>query len=148
MKFIIDSREQQPYTEYFEKLSYKYEVKALPIGDYSIEGHPEFAIERKTLDDFITSITRERDRFERELVKTKELAYFAVVIECSIYDIQNRHYHSKIHPHTILANLFSLMVKYKIPFLFVESRTGGALAVIEMSKAYLKYYGENNGKQQ
>ncbi|KHO45529.1 MAG: hypothetical protein QS98_C0010G0055 [archaeon GW2011_AR3] len=148
MILIVDSREQKPYSEYFEKLKYKHELENLKVGDYSIRGYPGFAIERKELNDFIHSITVDRERFEKELLKAQKLEYFAVIIECTIYDIENRRYRSKIHPHSVLSTIFHWNIKYKIPFLFVESRTGGALAVIEMSKAYLKYQSDNNDQYQ
>lgn len=148
MQIIIDKKEQRPYTEYFIHEHIPYELSNLHTGDYSIKGYPGFAIERKELNDFIKSITKERERFEREIIRGKELDYFAVIIEASIYDIENRRYHSKIHPHTILSTIFYWSVKYKIPFLLVESRTGGALATIELSKAYIKYKEAGNGQYQ
>lgn len=144
MEFVIDTRELKSYSPYFDKLGHSYTIETLRTGDYGIHNYPSFAIERKSLDDFNQSITRSRKRFERELERAKELEFFAVLIEASIYDIQNRKYKSRIHPNSILSTMFHWTVKYKIPFLLVESRTGGALAVIEMAKAYIKYKNEQH----
>ena len=70
MILIVDTREQKPYSNIFKKLKQNYLKKKLDIGDYSIKGfETKFSIERKTLNDFICSITRERQRFENELKK-------------------------------------------------------------------------------
>ena len=58
MKLVVDTREQRSYREYFEHEQYPHIIKKLDVGDYSIEGCEKiFAIERKSLNDFIDSIT-------------------------------------------------------------------------------------------
>ena len=140
MNFVVDSREKRSYEMYFSKLNYPYTVKKLEIGDYSILGYEDrFSVERKSLADFINCITQDRDRFKKELQRASSLDYFAVLVECSFFDIQNRNYKSKIHPSSILGTIFKWSVKYSIPFFFVETHTGGAVAFIKLSEAYLKY---------
>jgi len=145
--FIVDTREQKPYSEVFDRLGHKYNFHALPVGDYSLAGYEQvFSLERKSLGDLIDSVTRDRERFERELERAKAYKYFAVIIECSFFDIVNHNYISQIAPNTLLSIIFHWNVKYNIPFLFVESRSGGALAVIKMSQAFLKYHGDENAE--
>ena len=140
MILIVDTREQKPYSNIFKKLKQNYLKKKLDIGDYSIKGfETKFSIERKTLNDFICSITRERQRFENELKKTKDFDYFALIIECSFYDIKNENYFSKIEPSRILATIFNWSVKYNVPIFFVDTREGGALAVITLAEGFMKY---------
>ena len=46
---VVDTREQEPYT--FESGCTEVVRRALPAGDYSIEGHEDsVAVERKTLE--------------------------------------------------------------------------------------------------
>ena len=53
-------------------------VNALRTGDYSLEGYQDqIAIERKSIDDLVVCLGKERDRFE----------YFAVVVEGSFADL-------------------------------------------------------------
>tara|TARA_Y100000310_G_C20179146_1_gene577302 strand:- start:96 stop:536 length:441 start_codon:yes stop_codon:yes gene_type:complete len=140
MEFIVDTREQKPYTNHFKKLKHKYEVKKLNIGDYSIKGYEhKFAIERKEKNDFISSITRGRNRFRRELEKARDYDFFAVVVECDLFDIINGNYQSNAHPSSILSTLFMWQVRYSIPINLVGTRFGGALAIVKFSEAYLKY---------
>ena len=56
--------------------------KKLDTGDYSLKGFESYiAIERKTIDDLIGCLTKGRERFERELKRSKKLDYFAVIVE-------------------------------------------------------------------
>jgi len=141
MILTVDTREQKPYLNIFERIKQEYSVKTLRVGDYSISGYEnDFSVERKTLDDFIASITQNRKRFENELKRAKSMQFFAVIIEGSFYDIKNRNYYSKIEPAVVLATLFGWSVKYNIPFFLVDTREGGALAVIKLAEAFWRYH--------
>ncbi len=60
----VDTREQDP----LEFPTFPTKVATLQSGDYSVQGGElHFAVERKSLPDLVTSLTRERDRFCREL---------------------------------------------------------------------------------
>ncbi len=48
-----------------------------------------FAVERKSLPDFLKSITWDRDRFKREIVRSEELFGFVVMIEADGETISN-----------------------------------------------------------
>ncbi len=69
MKIVRDSREQSPF--HFEDARFDgVEVieGTLTTGDYSIAGlESRVAVERKSLADFIGSISTGRERFEREV---------------------------------------------------------------------------------
>ena len=61
---LVDTREQKPLQ--FSHLPA--ESSTLYTGDYSVRGLEEiFAVERKSLADLAGSLTRERDRFMREM---------------------------------------------------------------------------------
>ena len=121
MKIVRDSREQKPYQ--FELAS---EVGVLPCGDYSIHGLENYvAIERKTIDDLISCLTTDRDRFERELHKGKALDFFALVIEGSLSDLANGRYRSKMLPKSAVQSLLAFSVRYHLPIFFCESRQYG-----------------------
>lgn len=142
MKFVIDSREQKPYTKYLDTLGHTYKIRKLAVGDYSILGYEQkFSIERKELNDLIGSLTQGRRRFKALLTRAAKLDYFALVIEGSFYDIQNRNYRSKAHPSSILSTIFMWSVEFGIPIFFVDSRNGGAFAVIKLAEAFLRHKG-------
>jgi len=117
MKILIDTREQQPYE--FENA----EVGTIPVGDYSILGLEDcIAIERKELNDLISCLTTDRERFERELFKGKALDYFALVIEASLSNLVNGNYRSEMNPESAIQSLLAFSVRYRLPIWFCESR--------------------------
>ena len=122
MIIIIDSREQKPY-------SFDCETKTgtLQTGDYSISGGENLvAIERKSIDDLIGSLTSGRDRFERELHRGKALEYFALIIEASLSDLSNGRYTSHMQPKAAIQSVLAFFVRYNLPVFFVENRKFGA----------------------
>ncbi len=75
---IIDSREQTPLS--FPNLPTT--VGTLDAGDYSIVGLTHLvAVERKSIDDLLTCIGRERNRFKRELQRLRAYRFRCVVVE-------------------------------------------------------------------
>ena len=118
MKILIDTREQQPYE--FENPS---EVGTLSCGDYSIAGlENHIAIERKELNDLIGCLTTGRERFEKELHKSKALDYFALIIEASLSNLVNGNYRSEMNPKSAIQSLLAFSIRYRLPIWFCESR--------------------------
>jgi ERCC4-type nuclease len=121
--FVIrrDSNEQLPYlfqnivgdskSDYapIKVRTIKKPVK--PAGDYSIEGMPEIAIERKSKADFFSSMASnsKRDNFIDRLRKMQStLKYGAVVIECYPDELyENPSEHTKINPKTLYRSTLS-----------------------------------------
>lgn len=113
-----DSREQLPYT--FKTPS---EVGTLPTGDYSLSGlEDSISIERKTLDDLIGCLTTGRERFERELFRSRALDYFSLIVEGSLSDIANGRYKSNMLPKAAVQSLVAFSVRYRLPIFFCENR--------------------------
>lgn len=116
--FITDSREQCPY----QFTGRKTESAALSVGDYSIKGlEGEISIERKS-DDLIQSICQDRERFERELERSRSLKYFALVVETSLTELTMGRYRSRMTPQSAIQTLLTFSVRYGIPVFFAESR--------------------------
>ena len=77
---VVDTREQEPYA--FDPRELAVVRRALPAGDYSLEGHEAaLAIERKTLEDFVASVIRDKDRFGRELRLFSGYELACIVVE-------------------------------------------------------------------
>jgi DNA excision repair protein ERCC-4 len=117
---VCDTREQHEWT-----FSPDIQVvsKALPAGDYSIQGHEKsISLERKTLSDLVNCLIHDRDRFFRELVKLKSYRRKAVVIEASVADVFEMRYKSEAHPYSILGAVQSFHMTFDIPFLWWHSR--------------------------
>ncbi len=124
---IQDSREQAGYQSLFQTPCI---VQGLELGDYSVVGLEELiTVERKSLPDLLMSVTRDRERFERELKQARSLHRFFVVVEAGPATILAGNYqHSKAHPNAVWATVMSWSTKY-CPFIFAGTREHGAKIV-------------------
>ena len=52
-----------------------------------------------------------RERFERELYKTRALDYFALVIEANLSDLVNSHYRSEMNPKSAIQSLLVFSIR-------------------------------------
>jgi ERCC4-type nuclease len=104
---VVDSREQNPVT-----LALPFVVDTLVTGDYGLRDFPEaIAIERKSLDDLLGCIGRERERFEREVLRLLGYDVHAIVIEASWSQIEAGGWRSKITPSQALGSLLGWQAK-------------------------------------
>jgi DNA excision repair protein ERCC-4 len=140
MKVIIDTREKKPYDYIFDMVGVKYKFKKLNVGDYSIEGKEDvISIERKSLSDFVSSISKGRKRFEAELERARSYKFFAIIIEGSYFDIKIQRYESKMDRKAVLATINKWRVKYNRPIILANSREEAALATLQMLEAARDY---------
>lgn len=118
---VVDTREQKPWV--FDPATTTTTSRALSSGDYSVAGLEEVvAIERKSLDDFVGSISTGRERFLREIVRLRQYEYKAVVVEATLQDVAAHCYRSQMHPSAVIGTAVSLSVDYGVPVLWLESR--------------------------
>jgi len=79
MNILIDNREQSPW-HFPEHVATVY-WGTINAGDYAIKGDEQnFAIERKSLDDFIGTISSGWTRFQNELERMKQRQFPARII--------------------------------------------------------------------
>lgn len=139
MQIIVDSREQKPFP--FVGKYYVDTVTipgALQVGDYSLAGlESHIAIERKSLADLVQCLGRDRDRFEREILRGRGLEFFAVVCEGSWRDIANGNYRSQLNSHSAAQSVASFMARHKCPFFFSESRKAAEYITWSLLRQYL-----------
>jgi ERCC4-type nuclease len=96
LQIIVDTREQRPWT--FENYNVTVKRAGLRSGDYSLAGHEDqIALERKSLDDLVQSLSHGRDRFEREVERLSALSFAAVLVEASAEDIARHRYQSMMN---------------------------------------------------
>jgi len=137
MNIIVDSREQKPLWD--ENCT----VAKLDAGDYSIEGYEDcFSIERKSLGDLYGTFGKGHKRFRRELERAEKLEYFGIVIEGSYTDCLHKNFvgaqYSRMKGKVITAILFTLHVKYRVPFFFAKDREESRKIIKELMKAFIK----------
>jgi ERCC4-type nuclease len=129
---VIDTREQEPYS--FDPRLATAVRRALPAGDYSIDGLVAcVAVERKTLDDFVSTVIHSRERFRAELRKLADYRAACVVVEAGLPDILLRRYRGEAHPNAVLGNALSIILDYGVPVFFCANRQ----AACHFVQAYL-----------
>jgi len=134
---IVDTREQRPFQ--FQGFPCSIVRAALPAGDYSLPGfEDEISIERKSLDDLVNCLCHDRERFERELAKLRTLQVVAVVVEAPWAALASGHYRSRMHPNAALETVSAFMVRYRVPFLFVENRAAAERLTYSILSKYAR----------
>ena len=112
---IIDSREQQPWR--FANLDT--ERGTLDTADYSVRGLTHLiALERKSLDDLLGCIGRDRSRFKRELARMRGFRFRALIIESTLAAIEAGQWRSKLKPSHVLGSLAAWQCQFGLPIVF------------------------------
>ena len=142
---IVDTREGRPWT--FDRSK----KGTLQTGDYSVAGLEKvIAVERKSHADIYATLStvRRRKRFEAELERSRELKFFALVIEVTLSDFRQPPPKpaAKVRPYDRDAtwhHLERLCVKFNLAPWFCDGRVQ-AQAVAErlLTAAYLRFWRE------
>ena len=115
---VIDSREQTPW--HFEEHQAIVRIDTLRTGDYAVAGDFGFAVERKSLSDFLGTISTGWARFCKEIARAKEAQFpnFPIVVEgtfstCCFHDecgvlVPPQHDHNKLLPAFIVKRIAEL----------------------------------------
>lgn len=99
---IIDTREQAPLT--LSPLNT--EVGTLDTGDYSLKGLEHVVrIERKSLDDLVACVGRERERFDREVQRLLAYPVRVLLVEATWPQIEMGGWRSKVTPGAVEGSL-------------------------------------------
>ena len=119
---LVDSREKNSLvlSELYEK-KHEIKIEILPVGDYIIGN---IAIERKTLNDFISSMLSKR--LIEQLQNLKQFPKQLLMLEGEEKRIN-------IHPNAIRGMLLSISLDYGIPVIFSknESETAEFLMLLD-----------------
>lgn len=108
--------------------------KKLDAGDYSIEGlENQVAVERKSLDDFVSTVIHGRARFRDELRKLAGYRATCIVVEAGVLDVLLHRYRGDAHPNAVLGSALSIILDFRIPVFFCSNRQ----AACQFVQAYL-----------
>ena len=119
---VIDDREKRPH-----RFETETRTARLETGDYSLSGGEHMiAIERKTVDDLVGSLSCGRKRFEAELSRARGFHYFAIVAETTFSDLAGGTYRSNMNPKAAVQSLLTFSVRYGVPVFFAGSRENGS----------------------
>lgn len=99
---IIDTREQLP----LDLAPLLVEAGTLATGDYSLKGLEHFvAIERKSAEDMLACIGRERERFDREVQRLLAYPVRAIVVEADWPFFEQGEWRGNITPNAAIGSL-------------------------------------------
>lgn len=142
MVVLVDTREQENthITDYLSKKKIPYEVRKLNYGDYSIKiprneeigvnrdffFDDSVIIERKaSLSELAGNLTKDRTRFESELIRAKG-ANIALMVENATYsDLVMGRYRSEYNAKSFVATLATYSARYGLDVNFVEKELAG-----------------------
>ena len=151
---LVDTREQTPWefeSVYFhgEKRTFPTRRATLKSGDYTLEGLESFAaIERKSLTDFLSSITRGRDRFKREMERLADFRSKAIIVEQPLDDAFNaREFGSLVNPDSIAGTIASWGARYGIQFLFCRNRASAQFVALHFLNQAKRLFEEENNNE-
>jgi len=129
---VIDTREQEGYS--FDSRLAATVRRALPAGDYSVAGlEGVVAVERKSLDDFVSTVIHSRARFRKELRKFSGYRAACIVVEAGVLDVLQGRYRGEAHPNAVLGSALSIILDFRVPVFFCSSRQ----AACQFVQAYL-----------
>jgi DNA excision repair protein ERCC-4 len=101
---VIDTREQYP----LDLSPLKMATGTLTTGDYSVVGLENIiAIERKSLDDLLCCVGRERERFDREVQRLLAYPVRALVIESGWQALERGEWRSEVSPGQAIGSVLS-----------------------------------------
>lgn len=123
---IIDSRESNPL-----KFGLDIIIDKLNVGDYQFSHNPYLVFERKSINDFIGTMSQGYDRFIKELERANDAGiYLIMIIENKIQDVLSFNYlpwmkrvKTKTTPEFIFHKLRELIQRFpRFQPLFVNGR--------------------------
>lgn len=137
MKITIDTREQTPWA--FPCDLAETARGTLSEGDYALDGDEGFAVERKSLSDFLGTISSGWKRFVRELgrMDNKGFPVKVIIVESDVTNcffsengLPPQHDHPQLTPQFIAKRVAQLIYDHRCSVLFASSpHIAAALAI-------------------
>ena len=140
LRVVIDTREQRPWA--FPPDQVVASVGTLRTGDYALAGDAKFAIERKSLNDFLGTISSGWERFLRELGRMEGSGFVArlVIVEADFESVVFRlgpggepippaHNHPNLSPQFVAKRVAQLAMMGVTVLFAGRSEYAAALAV-------------------
>lgn len=117
-----------------KKLELRTINRALPAGDYSIDGFDtRIAIERKSKEDLFHTLGRNRDRFSRELEKLNSYEFAAILVEAEWGDCMMNPPQSKFAPVSLDGMINAFMIRFpRVHWVFRPGRYVASKAAFKL----------------
>jgi len=134
---IIDTREQTP----LDLAPLQMEPGTLDTGDYSLRGLEHVVrIERKSLDDLVACVGRERERFDREVQRLLAYPVRVLLVEATWAQIEKGGWRSKVTPAAVEGSLLGwIAAGLQVELIGSHERAGRFAARILYTVAKRRY---------
>lgn len=145
---IIDTREQNPLSfRRFRGWFSGIEERALPLGDYSVDGmEHSCVVERKDLADLISSFTSNRAVFINRLRRMSDRPHSLLVITASLREIKSEYPYRCANPNRITQSLIAVLAGLRLPFICTETHElGEEIVASYLYQTFLYDWLERNG---
>lgn len=148
---VVDTREQRPFDlGRFNNWIGGIEVDTVTHGDYTVRGMEHLmALERKSLDDLVGTLTARRAPFLRLCESLATYRHKAIIIEASLEDVKSPYPNgfTAAHPNGIFGSLDAIEARFGIPIIYTSRNKALAeeKAASWISKAFTYWYLEENG---
>jgi Fanconi anemia group M protein len=127
LKIIADTRERSNIILSALREGCDIELRQLPVGDFLLSDR--VCVERKTMDDFLTSIVDHR--LMSQLVEMKRNFEAPILI---LENVDRLYAQRNIHPNAIRGVLASISVDYRIPIIPSEDEEDTAAILLAIAK--------------
>jgi len=133
MKVIIDLREKNSLiASELVELGAEIEFRHLILADYIIS--EEIAIERKTIDDFVSSMINKRIIMQLNDLKKNFKKPLLLIEGTEEQDLYRPASHPHINENAIKGMLLSIMTEFQIPIIFAKDYKDAASYIYLLSK--------------
>ncbi|MEM2956173.1 MAG: ERCC4 domain-containing protein [Candidatus Pacearchaeota archaeon] len=137
MKIIADIREKNSLViAELKNLGVEVELKHLTLADYLISN--EIAVERKTINDFISSMINKRLPKQLYDLKNNFKIPLLIIEKEDYHSLYKPSLHSRIHENAVRGMLLSIATEFQIPFIFTEGYEDTANYLMLLAKKQLK----------
>lgn len=130
-KIIVDYREKSSLIcSEIVSLGMEIEFKELKVADYIVK---DTAIERKTINDFISSMINKR--LTKQLDELQQYKKRLLMIEgIEEQDIYNDEIGIGVHPNAIRGFILSILLKYNVPIVYTKDYKDSAKFIAVLAK--------------
>lgn len=119
---IVDTREQRPFP--LDPTRFALSRATLRTGDYSIGGlEDQFAIERKSLGDWVGTVIGDWIRFRKELYRLAAFDFAAIIVEADVEDVLAKRYESDANPMSVIGRAHECYLDHGVPVFFYGKKS-------------------------
>lgn len=146
LDIVVDTREQTPWVFPVELATVR--RGTLNAGDYALDGDYNFAIERKSLDDYVGTVSRDWDRFQRELdrMRAAQFPALVVIVEGGLLQIILGQYNGATLPKFIIKRTAQLIMQGCAVVFADNPETAAGMAYRILKERHQEINGNNKGE--